>query len=327
MAYDKQTWANTAGGNTPLNATRLNHMEDGIEAAYIEFATPFATPTSTDQFMVYRDGATPNHGRIEYADMLQSVPKIAGFLDASLNPDYPAAEPGDMYGITNDGKIGGPSGLDVRTGFFVLCLVANLGGTYASVGTSWLTIDIIKELPVGGTAHAVLSKKTDSNYDVEWATPHLSATIHGATPYYPALSSDEMLLYRNGATPNTAKVTVQTVTDFISDSIGTSVETFTTQTGSYTFVLGDAETLVELDKASGSANFTVPPNSSVAFPVGTRIDLAQYDAGQLIVVEGAGVTVIVTALYTASLRAAGSGATLFKRATDEWYLFGDLEAL
>lgn len=33
MAYTKQTWANDAGGGTPINATRLNYMETGIEAA------------------------------------------------------------------------------------------------------------------------------------------------------------------------------------------------------------------------------------------------------------------------------------------------------
>lgn len=30
MAYTKQTWANLPSKTTPINATRLNHMEDGI---------------------------------------------------------------------------------------------------------------------------------------------------------------------------------------------------------------------------------------------------------------------------------------------------------
>lgn len=33
MAYEKQTWANGIGGLTPISATRLNHIEDGIEEA------------------------------------------------------------------------------------------------------------------------------------------------------------------------------------------------------------------------------------------------------------------------------------------------------
>lgn len=30
MAYTKQTWANLPSKTTPINASRLNHMEDGI---------------------------------------------------------------------------------------------------------------------------------------------------------------------------------------------------------------------------------------------------------------------------------------------------------
>lgn len=33
MAYTKQTWANGSGGNTPLSATRLQYIENGIEAS------------------------------------------------------------------------------------------------------------------------------------------------------------------------------------------------------------------------------------------------------------------------------------------------------
>ena len=33
MAYSKQTWTNGPDGGTPLSAARLNHIEDGIEAA------------------------------------------------------------------------------------------------------------------------------------------------------------------------------------------------------------------------------------------------------------------------------------------------------
>ena len=30
MAYTKQTWANLPSKTTPINASRLNHIEDGI---------------------------------------------------------------------------------------------------------------------------------------------------------------------------------------------------------------------------------------------------------------------------------------------------------
>lgn len=98
-----------------------------------------------------------------------------------------------------------------------------------------------------------------------------------------------------------------------------------TQTGTtYTLALADAGKVVEANNAS-AVTFTVPPNSSVAFPIGTRIDLTQYGAGQLSVAAGAGVT-IRSASSNLKLSSQYSGASLYKRAPDEWMLVGDLTA-
>lgn len=52
------------------------------------------------------------------------------------------------------------------------------------------------------------------------------------------------------------------------------------QTGtSYTLVIGDAGYLVTMNNAAANT-LTIPANSSVAFPVGTRIDVLQLGAGQ-----------------------------------------------
>jgi hypothetical protein len=95
-----------------------------------------------------------------------------------------------------------------------------------------------------------------------------------------------------------------------------------TQTASYTLVLADAGQVVEINNASAN-NLTVPPNSSVAFPTKTRIDLLQYGAGQTTVVAGSGVT-IRSASGRLKLYVQYSGATLYKRGTDEWVLIGDI---
>ena len=96
------------------------------------------------------------------------------------------------------------------------------------------------------------------------------------------------------------------------------------QTGTtYTLVLADANKLVTLSNAS-AITMTVPPNSSVAFSVGTRLDLAQIGAGQVTVAQGAGVT--VSATPGLKFRAQYAGATLIKTGTDAWLLFGDLSA-
>ena len=95
------------------------------------------------------------------------------------------------------------------------------------------------------------------------------------------------------------------------------------QTASYTLVLDDKNKIVEMNVASGN-NLTVPPNSSVAFPVGSQINILQVGAGQTTVVQGAGVT--VNAAPGLKLRTQWSYATLIKRATNTWVLVGDISA-
>jgi len=36
LSYEKQTWADTAVGGTPISASRLNYMETGIETANVD---------------------------------------------------------------------------------------------------------------------------------------------------------------------------------------------------------------------------------------------------------------------------------------------------
>jgi hypothetical protein len=95
------------------------------------------------------------------------------------------------------------------------------------------------------------------------------------------------------------------------------------QTASYTFVLLDAGKLVEISNASAN-NLTVPLNSSVAYPVGTEINILQTGAGQTTVVATGGVT--INAAPGLKLRGQWSSASLIKRATDTWVLVGDLSA-
>jgi len=100
-------------------------------------------------------------------------------------------------------------------------------------------------------------------------------------------------------------------------------KTINTQTGtSYTLVLTDGGKLVTLNNAAAIA-LTVPQNSSVAFPTGTVIELAQLGAGQ-VTVGGAGVTLQSTPGLKIS--AQYGAARLVKLATDTWLVTGDLAA-
>ena len=111
--------------------------------------------------------------------------------------------------------------------------------------------------------------------------------------------------------------------------LGSEVHNWDTnkKTGNYTLVLGDAHHYVEMEV--GSANtLTVPLNSSVAFPVGTEIKVAQLGTGQTTIqAVTSGTTTIQSTGATAAapkLRARYSAATCLKAGTDLWYVFGDI---
>jgi hypothetical protein len=90
----------------------------------------------------------------------------------------------------------------------------------------------------------------------------------------------------------------------------------------YTLALTDANKMVTL--ANGSAiTLTVPTNASIPFPIGTRIDIAQFGAGQVSVTSSA---TIRSEGGKLKLRGQYSAATLWKKATDEWLLAGDIVA-
>jgi len=96
------------------------------------------------------------------------------------------------------------------------------------------------------------------------------------------------------------------------------------KTASYTLsALTERDDLIEVSSASGTT-ITIPLNSAVAFPVGTSIDILQTSTGQVTIAGDAGVT--VNATPGLKLRTQWSSATLFKRATNTWVVFGDLTA-
>lgn len=99
-----------------------------------------------------------------------------------------------------------------------------------------------------------------------------------------------------------------------------------TQTGTtYTTVLADNGKLVTLSNASAIA-VTIPPNSSVAYPTGAQINMAQLGAGQVTVSGGSGVTVVSTGATAASPKARAQYSTLtaVQTSTDNWLIMGDI---
>ena len=102
---------------------------------------------------------------------------------------------------------------------------------------------------------------------------------------------------------------------------------FNAQTGTtYTFVLADADNKLVTASNAAAQTYTVPLNSSVAYPVGTQLNLIQIGAGQVTVQGAGGVTITSTGATSATpkCRAQYSAMTLVKNGTDSWYAIGDI---
>jgi hypothetical protein len=97
--------------------------------------------------------------------------------------------------------------------------------------------------------------------------------------------------------------------------------TINNQTASYTAELSDDGNIVVMNVAAAN-NFTVPPNSSVAFSVGATLTIIQSGAGQTTLVAGVGVTINTPSSLTA--RAQYSTVSMIQIATNVWNAAGDL---
>jgi hypothetical protein len=103
-----------------------------------------------------------------------------------------------------------------------------------------------------------------------------------------------------------------------------SITTISAKTDSYTLSnLNERDTIIEISKTSATT-LTIPADSTVDYPVGTTLDIIQTNTGQ-VTIEGA-VGVTVNATPGLKLRTRWSSATLLKRASNTWLVYGDLTA-
>lgn len=126
------TEAQVAGLTNDLNlkAPLLNPALTGAPTAPTPTAGTNTSQIASTAFVQTAVGAV-----IAAADALV----FKGGIDASTNPNYPAADAGWVYRITVAGKIGGASGTNVDVGDTITCAVdATAAGTQAAVGANWI---------------------------------------------------------------------------------------------------------------------------------------------------------------------------------------------
>ena len=236
-------------------------------------------------------------------------------------------EPGELAVNTYDGKLYLKKNMNGAESIVEVGPVASVAGKTGAValakadvglGSVDNTSDAAK--PVSTATQTALNGKANTSHshaisDVTNLQTSLDAKAALASP---ALTGTPTAPTASGYTDSDQIAT----TAQVHDTVTTVPENPQTGTG-YTLVLSDAGKMVTLTNAS-AITLTIPTHASVAFPTGTRIDIGQGGAGQ-VTVGGAGVTIRSVG---SRLKLVGqySGATLWKKGTNEWWLIGEISA-
>jgi len=142
-----------------LASTAYNNSDNTLGGA-----TPSATKLVSEQMI-----SQFVNNAITTADVLRFVSDI----DCSTNPNYPAADNGDVYIVSVAGKIGGASGIDVEVGDMLLCKVdASPAGTQAVVGANRAILQTNlghATTTVHGTVELATLAETEARTDTERA--------------------------------------------------------------------------------------------------------------------------------------------------------------
>lgn len=105
----------------------------------------------------------------------------------------------------------------------------------------------------------------------------------------------------------------------------TSFTIGTANTSDYTAVSADQYQVLEIMNKATAINFLIPTNASVAFPIGTVLNVLNIGAGACTIkAVTAGTTTVLSAGATAAQPSLGQykAAACIKTGTDTWYVVG-----
>jgi hypothetical protein len=228
----------TTPGTAILAIADASGAESGLMTATEKNAVDNATDINTNSTIVKRDAAgsfsatsinitgTPTNANDaatkSYVDgLISSGMEVKGGFDCSANPNYPAADLGDAYYVTVDGKIGGGAGEVVKTGDLILCTATTASGDEATVGNSWIVLE----------------------RNIDLATTTVSGSVRLATP-----------AEVTAGTAIDAVTTVKDVSDMVTAATGGSyIANLASGSSSYTVVhsLGGSVLVNVYEKATG----------------------------------------------------------------------------
>jgi hypothetical protein len=302
---------NTSDVNKPISSatqTALNSKENSSnKSTDVNLGTSNTLYPTQNAVKTYTDNILGNANALIYK----------GVIDCSTNPNYPAANAGEMYIVSVAGKIGGVSGETVEVGDMLICNNDTTpSGNQATVGIYWNAIQKNINGQVSGPASSV-------NNNVVF--------FDGATG---KLIKDSGLTLSGNNTGDETQATIKTklgaatisVDGYLTSSDYNTFNNkqdknvaFNRQTASYIGVASDNGKMVEMNVPTANT-FTI--NSGV-YSAGNQILISQYGAGQTTITVGAGMTARSNGgkLKTSAQYAV---ATIIFISSTEFYVAGDL---
>jgi hypothetical protein len=119
-----------AGGNTVSNLSTTNFGAGVVVSTVTAGSTNSQIPTALGVYNAIQNGFASNDALL-----------FRGGIDASTNPNYPAADAGAVYKVIVAGLIGGASGVPVTVGDTLYCTVdGTAAGNQATVGSNWVIV-------------------------------------------------------------------------------------------------------------------------------------------------------------------------------------------
>jgi hypothetical protein len=281
-SWTTQQFGAVGGNMTVQNFTVSTHFTAGSTTAL----TVSSAPASEQNIVVTFDGVTQHHDT--YA--------ISG-TTVTFSSAIPT----------------GTANVEIRWGGI---LAINTPGD-GTVGTAQFSAGPAKDLNALAVTNSIMYVGDGSNIVAESGAT-LRTSIGVGTGDSPQVTGIEL----GHATDTTLTRVSAGVVAIEGVTVSTSTRLINAQTGTtYTFVAADAGKIIT--SSNGSAQtITIPPNSGVAFAIGTQIDIYNLGAGIASVTGGTGVTLNGVSTGTGALNAQYAAVTCFKIATDVWLMTG-----
>jgi hypothetical protein len=260
----------------PGTADVLDFSTDGTLAANSDTAIPSQKAVKT-----YIDGLLASQDAMVYK----------GAINASANPNYPAADAGHTYRISVAGKIGGAAGPNVEAGDIVICNTdATAAGTHAAVGASWNVIQTnidgaLTSANIGSTVQA-FDATLQALAGTAWAANSIAVGSGVDTVAQITLAANQFLA-RSSTGNAVAKAISDDALDFLAGASDAAMRTalglgtLATQNANAVAITGGAvsglSTLSASDVEVTSGYFEIYPFNSVTYGTDGRLQ-TYYDS-------------------------------------------------